>query len=89
MDRVKMDRLAVKLAEGAAQDLPIVSGSLRQQGCSMIETIYLIHRAFDVSLGDAKGLVMTAEAKRTGSTGFEDFHQQLEDAIEADPDVTR
>ncbi|MFF3066322.1 hypothetical protein EQW78_04285 [Oerskovia turbata] len=57
---------------------------LRAAGLSVVETMFVVATAFDVSLGDAKATVLTGDV--SGALIAE--HSRLLDAVEADPRLT-
>ena len=59
---------------------------LRNQGCSKVESIAVIVRAFGLALSDAKHMVHVSHAWSDVRLRDDDFHQKLEEGFQEQGD---
>ncbi|GAA3111781.1 hypothetical protein [Streptosporangium carneum] len=84
MDRDELDLLSAQLVEGGAEERGVadVIATLKESGCSIVESLYMISKVFSLSLADAKAAVMTGPSWSKESEDHEEFHEKLIEGFE-------
>jgi len=80
MDRYRLATECRKLNDSGA-DLEDILTYLRNEGCSKIDSIVVLHEVLGISLGDAKGLVHCSSTWRDVREQDDAFHDQLIEAL--------
>ena len=82
MDRDLLNRVSGELAcrSGADVDVQGEMARLRDFGYSIVESCYIIVKAFNVSLVDAKRMAVVIESSKGKFKDIEEFHDRLLEA---------
>lgn len=84
MNKVDLESLYVKLVQNGAGNghMGDLIASLKDSGRSIVESIYLVSKIYDVGLAEAKEAVVMSVAWRARVDSHEKFHDDLIEHIE-------